>query len=287
MAKYTTEVRTICESKAGYEESKGANNVDTVINLAWDKIFTTNCTFFDNEYKPVLCKKILKHYYRREIGAETVGLWTLWMNTKLEEIMPYYNQLYNSELIEFDPMTNMNLTKTGNTAGTENTAESNTLSRETTAEDGGRRTESGSSNATSEASSDATTLNSDTTNHTDAYSDTPQGSISNVNNNAYLTNYRKIFDEVDTSRHDQSSYEDESSETTSKTINYGKTNELNTDESRQKAGTLNSTEQYIESVIGNNGSWNFSKLLQDFRDTFLNIDMMVINEFKDLFMGLW
>ena len=45
MAKYTTEVRTICESKAGLEESKGGNDVDTILNNSWDKIFTTNCTF--------------------------------------------------------------------------------------------------------------------------------------------------------------------------------------------------------------------------------------------------
>ena len=111
MSKYTTEVRFICETKAGLDESKGAGNVDNILTNSWDKIFTTNCTFFDNNYRSVLCKKILKHYYLREIAAETVGVWLLWMNTKLEEIMPYYNQLYESALIEYDPLKDINYQK--------------------------------------------------------------------------------------------------------------------------------------------------------------------------------
>ena len=83
MSKYTTEVRYICEQKSELEESKGFTSVDDVINKSWNKIFTTNVNFFDENYKQVICKKILKHYYMREIGCETVGLWMLWMNTRL------------------------------------------------------------------------------------------------------------------------------------------------------------------------------------------------------------
>ena len=111
VSKYTTEVRFICESKSGLAESKGCDNVDEVLENSWNKIFTTNCTFFDETYRSVLCKKILKHYYLREICSETVGIWKLWMNTKLEEIMPYYNQLYESAKIEFNPMHDVNLTR--------------------------------------------------------------------------------------------------------------------------------------------------------------------------------
>lgn len=327
MAKYTTEVRSICESKAGYEEGKGGNNVDTVLGLSWDKIFTTNCHFFDDNYKPVLCKKILKHYYTREIGAETAGLWVLWMNTKLEEIMPYYNQLYESELIEFNPMHNMNLTKTGNSAGAEQGTEAGTLQRINSSADGGtRRTATSDTGSTTQSvttsgqgsTSDSGSSERDihtveerdidkTVHNRDAYSDTPQGTISNVESNAYLTNYRHIAEDEDTSddksittsddvsTSNSGSYSDSGSSSTtgsdsktgSETITYGKTNSLNTAENQNKTHGLNTTEQYIESVVGNNGTYNFSKLLNDFRDTFLNIDLMVINEFKDLFFKLW
>lgn len=40
----------------------------------------------------------------REIGLETLELFRYFMRMKMWEIMPYYNQLYKSELIEFDPL---------------------------------------------------------------------------------------------------------------------------------------------------------------------------------------
>lgn len=38
---------------------------------------------------------ILRHYYMREIGLETVGLWRYHLETKLQEIMPWYTDLQN------------------------------------------------------------------------------------------------------------------------------------------------------------------------------------------------
>ena len=70
--------------------------------------------FFDEDYRKILCSKILKHYYLREIGCETVGIWKLWVNTKLEEIMPYYNQLYESAKLKFDPFHDVDLTRKHN-----------------------------------------------------------------------------------------------------------------------------------------------------------------------------
>lgn len=327
MAKYTTEVRSICENKAGLKESKGFSDVDTILADSWDKIFTTHCTFFDENYRPVLCQKILKHYYTREIGMETVGLWMLFMNRKLEEIMPYYNQMYESELIEFNPMYNMNLhksrsimgTESGTESGTETGTKNNTVNRTENDAQGGTTSTTGSSSASSsgEGTNSKTTEVDGTTNvdrelnvdnlHKDAYSDTPQGSLANVDSNAYLTNYRRVSDDnqdveetdtvvnEDTSEIGQDSYSETGSTTNSETITHGKTNnKTGTEQAAQttskntgKATNLSTTENYVESVVGNNGSYNFSRLLQEFRDTFLNIDMLVIGEFKGLFMGLW
>ena len=54
--------------------------------------------------------KILMHFYTREIGEETFGLWQLRLCDRLNVIMPYYNQLYKSELIKFNPMYDVDLT---------------------------------------------------------------------------------------------------------------------------------------------------------------------------------
>ena len=86
MSTYTTEVRYICENYAGEKESVGYDNVQNVLNRSWDKVFDFDFPIFDEEYKPVLCKKILKHYYTREICEETVGLWKLRLDARMNEI---------------------------------------------------------------------------------------------------------------------------------------------------------------------------------------------------------
>lgn len=247
MSKYTTEVRFICESKSGLSESKGFGSVDEVLNSSWDKIFTSKVSFFDEEYRGVLCKKILKHYYLREIGCETVGIWLLWMNTKLEEIMPYYNKLYESELIKFNPMYDVDWNRKGNKTGNE----SGSGSRSTSGNNSGTNTQSGTSSNTRK----------------DLYSDTPQGALTGVESETYLTNARKVSDSGETGVNGSTSGSYKDSESSSNKVD--------------------TTENYVESVSGKQGTGSYSKLLNEFRETFLNIDMQVIEEFEEMFMGMW
>jgi hypothetical protein len=255
MSKYTTEVRFICESKAGLSESAGCDNVDDVVSKSWNKIFTNKAVFFDEEYRSVLCQKILKHYYLREIGSETVGIWKLWMNTRLEEIMPFYNQLYKSALIEFNPLYDVDLKRTHNRKIDSSKQDTGTSQSVSSGEITVSETSSGSSNNTKK----------------DLYSDTPQGAITGLENENYLTNARKVTDTGSTSNENSSTG----------------TNKTTVNDDTSNTGTANSLEDYVENVSGKQGSESYSSMLLKFRETFLNIDMQVIEEFSDLFMGLW
>ena len=121
MSKYTTEVRFICETASSLTESDGFNSVNDIIQNAIPKVFNFDFPIFDEAYRNVLLTKILKHYYTREIGEETVGLWKLWLEDRLNVIMPYYNQLYKSELLEFNPFYDVDLTRTREGSGTRDT----------------------------------------------------------------------------------------------------------------------------------------------------------------------
>lgn len=112
MSKYTTELRFICEQQSGLSES--TDDYATIIETARPKIFNFNYPIFDEAYKPILETKILKHYYTREIGAETYGLWKMWLDKRMNEIMPYYNQMYESELLTFNPLQDTDYKKQGN-----------------------------------------------------------------------------------------------------------------------------------------------------------------------------
>lgn len=279
MSKYTTEVRFICESKSGLEISGGSGDVDSIIANSWNKIFTSKAPFFDEEYRSILCHKILKHYYLREICCETVGIWTLWMNTRLEEIMPYYNQLYESAKIEFNPMHNVDLTSKHerNVEGT--SKEDGTRTDNTT----GKRTLTGNRDTDNTSVGTRNTTNSSDETKRDLYSDTPQGAITGLENENYLTNARKITDNVNGTGNEETNTTEKSG------TDYSETEDTTgkIDGVTSNTGKTNTTEDYLETIIGKQGTESFSSLLNEFRETFLNIDMQVIEEFNDLFFGLW
>lgn len=279
MAKYTTEVRSVCEVNAGLTESVGFDKVDYVLEKSWGKIFTSTVRFFDEEYRSVLCQKILKRYYTKEIGCESVGLWKLWMNERLETIMPYYNQLYESELLKFEPLNDVDVTREYKR---KNDAETKQFGEHSDKTDG-ETTTHGSVTRNDETYSDRERETSHDNTSKDKYSDTPQGTISDLEGDRYLTNARIVNDDGVTTDNEHATTTTNSTGTstdngTSATTNHG-TNANN--ENR------NSTEDYLETVVGKHGGGTFSAMLNEFRTTFLNIDNMVINEFQDLFMGLW
>ena len=215
MSLYTTEVRYICEEAAGLEESVGQEDVNEILSKVWDKVVPQKWPIWDEAYRPVLTQKILKHYYTREIAYETVGLWKLKLETKLDEIMPYYNELYATKLLKFDPFRDADYYREH--AGRD---------------EGGNTTENGN-----------TTWN--------VYSDTPQGALTNVANETYLTDARKITDNGNTS------------------------------------GTFNSTDEYLDHIYGKMPGRSYQSLLKELRETLINIDLMIINDLKDLFFMLW
>lgn len=80
---------------------------------------------FDEAYRAGLTEKIQNHYWNREIGVESIEMFRFNMRRKMAEIMPYYNQLYKSEQIKFDPLSTMDIeTVANNTQTSESTAAS-------------------------------------------------------------------------------------------------------------------------------------------------------------------
>lgn len=307
MSKYTTEVRSICEVAAGLTESLGYNSINDILKQAAPNVFNFDWPIFDEAYRLPLEIKILKHFYTREIGLETVGLWKLKLDTKLNEIMPYYNQLYKSELIEFNPLYDVDITRDhmGENTGNHKTdgGFSDTSNVSNTAEVDDTTNFTGKVNGTDESTTQGT--NNQTNNNvktvtgknTNRYSDTPQGALTDLEANTYLTNATIVDDNNSTT--DNGTIENTSN------VSYNDSSETNTENDTVKRVESNSTSdttrtgtnynysditdttKYLEHVTGKQGTASYSKMLQEFRETFLNIDMMVINELEELFFGLW
>lgn len=317
MSKYTTEVRYICESYAGYRESQDNSKVNEIVQLAYPKIFNTDIlpTFNGEEptHRALLYQKILLHYYTREIAFETVGLWKLKLNQKLLEILPYYNQLYESELIKYNPLEN--LSRTLDHAGnyTDNQKDDKNKDR-TQVQDQYSRSTTDTNQDTILRHSMTTTKGNDTKDNKvnkksdtwSLFSDTPQGGIDGVNNassidglggNAYLSNATHTIgapeEQTITNTYgntvEQFNADGDKADTTkSHTISDGEfhsttkdlTTEINNIDKQGK-------DAYKNVEIGKHGTMTYSNMIKEWRSTFLNIDQMIIEELEPLFMQLW
>ena len=316
MSKYTTEVRYICEAYAGMDESVGYDSIDEVIDKSYLKIFqNSKIPMFNGEseaHRAGLLKKILLHYYSREIGYETVGLWKLKLNQKMIEIMPYYNQLYESELLEFDPLKNIDVTKThegeynddekvDNLRNSESHrgihTEQDTDTTENVTLRHSRTTSQGNDVRTNDIVSNGESWT--------LFSDTPQGGINGIANasngslsdNSYLTNATHNIATPDEQSITQThgtiveTYNADGDKVDA-TVGHAEVETQTTDNVHGKITDDNSkntqgTDEYTNKDIGKIGTETYSEMLNKYRDTFLNIDLMVIRELEPLFMGLW
>ena len=258
MSKYTTELRYVLEAYAGLEESEGNDKVEEIITNGMPQLFDFNLPIFDANYASVLESKICRHFYTREIGYETVGRFKLGLRTKLIEILPYYNQLYESQLIKLNPLRTYVVNKTHvDSGGTKNVSE-NLFNRE----------ENNKSNSTS----NSTNKFKNETSNKERFSDTPNGTLADIEDNTYLSSATL----VDNAQGGKSQGFADNAETSKSNLEGGS----------EMTNTFTTNMQYIEHVSGLNGI-SESKLLKEFRDTFLNIDMKIIEELEPLFMQIW
>ena len=286
MSNYTTEVRYICETAAGLTESAGLSQVNQILQTAAPRVFDFDFPIFDEAYRLPLEIKILRHYYTREICAETVALWKLWLEDRMNVIMPYYNKLYESALLEFNPLHDVDITRdhTRDVAGEGENAESTSTERDRSDVTDGTTVNNATKNQTNGISG------TDTSNRWQLYSDTPQGGINGLiddddplTENNYLTNATHNIDSNTHSETDTLSEADHSQTDNDVTV----TVDENVNSSMSGTNSYSNTEDYLEHVTGKQGGITYSKMLKEYRETFLNIDLMIIKELADLFFNLW
>lgn len=118
MAKYTMELRTVIM----YEGRETVEN--------WFKDYCINNYLRDYEVETILnaniwnkdrlASKIVDHYFMREIGYETIGMFKHYAKVYMQEIMERYLPLIYSNCIEYNPLVNVDYTEefTRNIQGT-------------------------------------------------------------------------------------------------------------------------------------------------------------------------
>lgn len=208
---------------------------------------------YDENHRKPLNDKIINHYYYNEIGLETPALFKHFLNSKMREIMPYYNELFESAALEFDPLNNFDKTEV-TTRGkmTQATSQNAETSHAETA-----------GNSTGKTETDGNGRN--------VYSDTPQGLLSEslIEGQTYATNATIDENHDETSATNQ--YIDSSDGTRTQSANQ----------------SINDNETINKHIFGKDGTQSYSELLKQYRETLVNIDMMIIDELSPLFMGVF
>lgn len=179
---------------------------------------------FAEDYRKILNGKIIDEYYMREIGVETIDIFTANMRKRLDQIMPYYNQLYKSLDFEYNPLQTMDIHSV--------------------------------SESTLEGSEEASASN-ETTNNTDSKSravnsETPQTMLAG-----------------------DADYATGASDVNSESL-------VNSEASQESNSTNNTATNSDNRVTGFQGV--ASDLINRYRQSLINIDVMIIRDLEDLFM---
>lgn len=254
MSQFTMELRRVCEALVGYTRPEEYPEIDSLISKARPLIFDFKYPIFDESYREVIETKIIQTYFFREICDVPVARWKMFLKQTMFNIMPYYNKLYESEQLAFNPLFTVDYKRdyTRNQDKTENGESLENI------------------NGNTEINSTTDQNNTVIRNESLAHSDTPQGSLQKLSEGTYM------------SSGDINTYTttDSGKTTASSNTDNTQTNKIN---NTQKANT---TEGYVENITGKNDSKSYSQLIMEYRDSLLNIDMMLIEELKTLFFPI-
>lgn len=260
------------------------------IEIARKKIFDFPYPIFDDAYKKIFETNFIRRFYMREIGFETDGLFKFQLETWLLIHMPYFNKMFESELLEFDPLTNMK-------SGVKHTKINDRLQNDKRDVAQSSNTEGESSGKTDNISnSDSTgtrTTDSDTTgdnfNRT-LQSDTPDSrlSITPTNDGTGVIEYASKIDE-EKERLNTISSANENTENKGKTIdNATSTSDTsvstNANQNEAMESKINDIEDFVMERFGKIGVQSYSKMVMEFRQSFVRIEKQIFNEMQELFM---
>lgn len=203
---------------------------------------------FDETHRSDLNHKIAAHYALREIGQETVEQFVFYLGRTMNEVMPYYNQLYMSELKKYDPLLTTDMSATANSSNTSESSGKQSADQSTKA--------TGSSSSKTSTDVDAVSF----------HSENPQ-TQSSFEDNATTADRTKSNTTATTQGEQSSDNESLSHSSTDFT----------------HASDNGETVSHTKGFSGASGA----QLITEWRRAMLNIDLLVIQELEPCFMAVW
>ena len=245
--------------------------INECLNNPLTPLFNFEYPFYidDVEAKAKFEEKFVLYYWNCEIGFETFARFQKALLARLTIKMPYYQQLYTTELKSKDInyLLNKDLTET-------------TIRELTGIENG-----TGNKRLTNEQSQNASSNMASTGEFTSSNQSTGDSKTSQINDgvaSASLdTNYLTGVSHDESSSTDNQQSKSSSNNKQESTI----TGEQSEEETNRRENTQSETTSLVSQ--GNIGITSSAQLLKEWRDVLINIDEMIIKDCRDLFMQIY
>lgn len=249
-------------------------NIDEKIEYARPVIFSFNYECYgDEEDKKQLEQHILRKYFTREICCSSMTRWQLYLYSRLTEIMPRYNALYNANLkvIEnaLDVLNPYNIKESKERDINTNSKDEQSSTNSNSA------TNNNTYNDVTNTKGSGTDIN--TTKATTKYSDTPQALMQS--NKDYLTNLTEVQTNVNDNYADEGETKNQGSNNSTSSSNV-------TSNSNGNASEVKS-DNYVKTIKGNMSKYNAGELLQSYANAIMNIEELITNDLNDLFYQIY
>src|SRR5690606_15572480 len=273
MASFTMQLREYIEQATQYEDNLSTRER---IEIGRKKLFDFDYPIFDEEYRPVFETHFIRHFYMREIGFETEGLFKFYLETWLLVHMPYYNQLFKSELIEYDPLSNSQVI----------VAHEQLKDRGHTEERNSNRRDEGKSKNIAKTTNQANS-NSESIHDTfsrDVSSDNPDSRLQlQTEQGKGVIEYASKIDE------EKNDGKVTSTGDSTSVVDGNETSEYDASENRldKSNANTNEVEHFLERRFGKIGVTTYPKMIMDFRKSFLRLEQQIFNEMNQLFMLIY
>ena len=227
---------------------------------------------YDEAYRKDFETHFIRYFYMKHIGFETASLFKMELETWLIINMPYYNRMFESENIKFDPLVNTALT-VKNDKQIDNT----------------RDFESENNATTTRSIDDETVTDTNTTSNGEDDNFNREIFANTPNNRLTLTTMdgEGILEYASTiTENNSNSKNANTTDSNGKTIANTKMNQADIN-----GTTNNTTSQLLEdstyTKVGKIGVGSYSKMISEYRATFTRVENKIFKEMSDLFLQIY
>lgn len=234
------------------------------IESARKKIFDFDYPLSDSVLRREFETNFIMKFYMREIGFETEEQFLMQLETWLRINMEYFDNLFKSETIKFDPLKNVML-KTIHDKNNDNTRNDATQQKGYSK---GNQAESTKLDQTSKNRDFNRQLHADVADNRLAIT-TDDGSG--------VIEYASTIDESLTTNE---------ASATNDGLNI-RDNTVNSTADAESTSFIKLVETYSETQEGKTGADTYSKMLTEYRGTFLRLQKQIFEEMNHLFMGIY